>query len=167
MTENEIKALLAIVVAYDNRRPSVANITAWHEQAERARWTMFEAQEAIHQHFMESTEFLMPAHVTAIIKTARRLPEHHVPELTAAKADSERVQTMMAEFARRFGWNRKTKQAHDHPALKVGCPHCHAGPGRPCARLATRGAHRGEHVQLSAPHPSRMDLVNPPRPADY
>jgi hypothetical protein len=158
MTEVEIKRVLAAVVAYDNRKPSNANITAWLEASDRGRWTFNEALEAVHQHYTTSTDFLMPGHVTAIIKANRRQPEHHVPALEAAKAAPERIQGLIDEVARRLGWQR-TVQSHSDPARAVECPYCHAAQGRPCSRMATRGHRRGEHVPLSAPHPSRIELA--------
>jgi len=73
MTETEIRALLAAAVAYDNRRPSAANIAAWHEAANRARWTFHAALDAIHAHYAESTTFLMPGHITT------RLEQNETP----------------------------------------------------------------------------------------
>lgn len=160
MTEDDVKRLLATAMSYDNRKPGAANITAWWEQAERNRWTFDEALEAIHVHHTESSEYLMPAHITAIIRRHRQIPGRPAPQLSAAaKADPERVQGLIAKLAQRLGWDRAKAQQHDDPALQVDCPHCHAGASRPCSRLVTRGPHRGENVPLAQPHPSRMELA--------
>lgn len=160
MTENEIKQLFAVAMAYDNRKPSTANITAWWEQAERNRWTFDEAREAIHVHHTESSDYLMPAHVTAIIRRKRQIPGRPVPQLEAAsKASDKRVQGLIEQLAAKLRWDRNPTQAQSGPALSVICPHCDAGVGRPCSRLATRGPHRGEHIALSQPHPSRVELT--------
>lgn len=73
MNEHEVKMLLALAMAYDNRKlPGVATTGAWEEQANRNRWTFASAREAIHRHYAESTDFLMPAHVTNILNDVRR-----------------------------------------------------------------------------------------------
>lgn len=156
MTEREIRAVYALATTYDNRKTSEANVTAWWEQARRNRWTFDEAREAIHEHHRHSTEFLMPAHVTAIIRANRRQPEHidNVRQLPAAPAaQPERIRSIVGEIARRLHWKRPPY----NPALDVECPYCHAAPKRPCARLVTRGPHRGQYVPLSTPHPSRVE----------
>lgn len=161
MTEQEIRALLAVAVAYDNRRPTAANITAWWEQAERCRWSFDEAREAIHIHHAESSDYLMPAHVTTIIRRQRQVPGRYVAQLApAAPASPDRIGRIMAALGSKLRWNRDTGQHNDDPALRVECPHCHAGPNRPCSRLVTRGPHRGEHRPLGQPHPSRVELTD-------
>lgn len=160
MTEDDIRILFAVAMAYDNRKPSNANMTAWWEQADRCRWTLDEAKEAIHVHHSESSDYLMPAHITAIIRRHRQIPGRHVPQLPAApKAEDQRVRTLIAAVANKLRWNRTTTQQQSDPAMHVQCPHCHAAPSRPCSRLATRGPHRGEHIPLRAPHPSRSELA--------
>lgn len=161
MNETQVRALLAIAVAYDNRRPSEANITAWWEAADRSRWDFDAAREAIHQHYAGSTDFLMPGHITAIIASRRGLPPKYVPrELDGpGPAADPRVKALIDQVARRLGWNRG-RQSHNDAALVVECPYCHAQPKRPCTRLATRGPHRGEHVPLRASHPSRTEIAN-------
>jgi hypothetical protein len=160
VTDDEIKKLFAVAMAYDNRKPSTANMTAWWEQAERNKWTFDEAREAIHQHHTESSEYLMPVHITAIIRRKRQIPGRFMPELPAApKADDVRVRGIVASLAAKLRWNRAPTQRQSGPALTVICPHCHASVGRPCSRLATRGPHRGEHMPLRQSHPSRVELA--------
>lgn len=73
MTDQEVRALIALAMSYDNRKfPGDSNIAAWTEQAERNEWTFEAAREAIHEHYATSTEFLMPAHITAILTAVRR-----------------------------------------------------------------------------------------------
>ena len=161
MKEDEIRKLYALAISYDNRRLSEANITAWWEQAERNRWTLDEAREAVHQHHAQSAEFLMPAHITAIIKARRQQPARYEPLAieAAPPAPDDRVRRIVDELARRLGWTRQ-QQSHTDPALTVECPYCHAQPQRPCTRLVTRGPHRGEHRPIRTPHPSRVDLAD-------
>ena len=160
ITELEVRSLLAVVMAYDNRKPGEANVTAWLEQGVRCRWTYDEAREAVHAHFASSTDFLMPAHITAHIRAERSRQPTHTPfaEIEgAAPADPERIGALVSALANRLGWRRRP--ARQDPSLTVECPYCHAAPAVACSRFATRGAHRGEYVPLSNPHPSRVDAA--------
>lgn len=76
MNKLEIVDLLTYIVAYDRRTTGRADVIAWHDAATRAHWTTTEAQEAVKIHFAHSTEWLMPGHITQIIKTNRRQPPH-------------------------------------------------------------------------------------------
>jgi hypothetical protein len=117
VTEDQIRALLATAMAYDNRRPGDANVAAWQEAATRARWTFDEAVEAIHAHYATSTDFLMPGHITDRVRASRRQPAPYRPQLEAAAPASEetraRVMAMVGEkFAlptdvKRLGRDRK------------------------------------------------------------
>lgn len=92
MNEAEVRALLAVAMAYDNRKPGEANIAAWMEAAERGRWTFEAAVEAIHEHYARSTEFLMPGHITATVRARMRIPapaSEAVAQLEAASPASE------------------------------------------------------------------------------
>lgn len=165
MIEDEIKRLYAIAISYDNRKLSEANITAWWEQADRNRWTFDEAREAIHRHHAESTEFLMPAHITQLIRAQRQQPERYKPidpGISGPPADQPRINALISELADRLAWPR-TSRATD-PALAVPCPHCHAVVDRPCTRLAVRGSRRGTQVRTQRSHPSRVDLANGTKP---
>lgn len=165
MNKQQIRALYAAAVAYDNRRGSEANITAWAEQAERNRWTFPDALEAIHQHYATSTDFLMPAHITAIIADKRNAP----PTVDATRAqlppappaEPTRIRGIISDLARTLGWRYQHQDdARRATILAVECPHCHAAPNRPCARQLTRGHRRGEWVPLAAFHPSRVDTAD-------
>jgi hypothetical protein len=68
---DEITALLAVAAGYDNRRPGDLNTAAWHDASHRGRWTFEEAVEAVKEHYANEVAFVMPAHVTAIIKRHR------------------------------------------------------------------------------------------------
>jgi hypothetical protein len=163
ISDTRIRQLYALAVAYDNRKGSEANITAWTEQAERNRWTFDEAREAIHEHYATSTEFLMPAHITAIVRRGRNHPPtvDQARELPPAPpADPQRIREVVTELARRLGWRYQHADDEERAAIQaVECPHCHAAPNRPCARQLTRGHRRGEWVKLAQFHPSRMDIA--------
>jgi hypothetical protein len=74
VNEQEVRAILAAAMAYDNRKPGAANLLAWMEAANRGRWTFTDALEAVHDHYAKSPDFLMPAHVTAFIRAKTRQP---------------------------------------------------------------------------------------------
>lgn len=96
MTEDEVRSLLAVAIAYDNRKPGEANIAAWLEAANRGRWTFGAALEAIHAHYVVSTDFLMPAHVTAALRAKSRQPKPFA-ELEASQPSSpEHAERMSA-----------------------------------------------------------------------
>lgn len=163
LTSEEVAALLVVAMAYDNRKPGDATVAAWTEAAHRGKWRFGPAREAIHAHYASSTAFIMPAHITERLKVESRQPPRFgavPPELEEPKPDpagQERVRAIVAALADRLGW-KQTPSMQD-PALEVECPHCQATARRPCARLATRGPHRGEYVKMPAPHPSRVDLA--------
>ncbi len=164
LNEDQVRALLAVAMSYDHRNPGDADVMAWEEAAKRMKWRFVPAREAIHAHYAERREFIMPGDITQRLKLESRFPprfgEEPFGELEEARPDpagKERVRAIVAELSARLGWTRKPSL--EDPALAVECPHCHATPLRPCARLATRGPHRGEYVQLSKPHPSRVELA--------
>jgi len=161
MTEIEVRSLLAVAMSYDNRKPGEANVMAWAEAAHRNRWTFEAAREAIHAHYGQSTAFLMPGHVTDLVRAARTQPAPVAGLLPpAAPADPERVASLVQQLAQRMGWAKKAKPTPGVvDALQVECDHCHAGPRRPCTRRITRGPHRGEFRKLTNPHPSRVEAA--------
>lgn len=109
MTEQEVKTLLALAMSYDNRRPGEANVAAWLEAANRGRWTFDAAVEAIHEHYVRSPDFIMPAHITAAVRAKMRLPapaSEAVAHLEASSPATEetrrRVMDQIRRFANRF-----------------------------------------------------------------
>lgn len=160
MTETEIRRLLAAAMAYDNRKPGEAAVMAWGEAAARAGWTFESALDAIHGHYSESTDFLMPGHVTVRIRKTRQLPGSVREVLalpSAPPAQPERIETILQTLARRLGW--QVERTPDAPVQPVECPYCHALPGKPCVRQATRGPRRGQYIPLSRNHQSRVDIA--------
>ncbi|MFT4088276.1 MAG: hypothetical protein QM658_14220 [Gordonia sp. (in: high G+C Gram-positive bacteria)] len=65
MDENQIINLLKTASAYDNRRADPASVLAWAESARRGRWTYERALDAIHEHYANHAERIMPGHITA------------------------------------------------------------------------------------------------------
>lgn len=97
--------VLAAAMAYDNRKPGEANIAAWIEAARRGRWSLTDAIEAVHEHYAKSPDFLMPAHVTAYIRSKMRQPQpvaEAVAQLEQGPPASEETRRRAMEEIRRF-----------------------------------------------------------------
>lgn len=160
MTDEEIYHLLAVAMSYDNRRaPGDANIMAWREAADRGRWSFRAAVEAIHAYYAESTDFLMPGHITDRIRKARQLPPapKEIEAPAAPPAEPQTVATVVAEIATNLGWQKPIDGGD--PALQVECPWCHALPTNPCGRWATHGPRKGQWIKLDNFHDSRIRLA--------
>lgn len=158
MTEEETRALLATAMAYDNRKPGDATVLAWHEAAIRGRWTFPAALDALHAHYAESSDWVMPGHITARLKATRTGPQPVAEQLalsSAQPAEPERISSVVEAIANRLGWQRKTPDPAVASALTQICPHCHAAVGRPCTRQIARGRLKGQFVPIAQPHPSR------------
>jgi hypothetical protein len=105
MNEQQVRAVLATAMAYDNRKPGEANIAAWMEAADRGRWSFEAAVEAVHQHYATSTEFLMPAHVTKLMRSAMRQPgpvSDAVAHLEGSAPASDETRRKAMEEIRKF-----------------------------------------------------------------
>lgn len=159
MTEDEVRKLLVVAMSYDNRKtPGQANVMAWCEAAGRGRWDFASALEAVHGHYSEATEFLMPGHITARIRKARQLPASlERRAIEAAPAEPERIRSIIGGLAKMLGWQKPQPQAAGD--LPVQCPYCHSLPGKPCVRRIGNGRRRGQFVPLSRSHQSRVDLM--------
>ncbi len=155
MDEFEIRALLSAAMAYDNRKAGEAAIAGWLKAAERTRWTYGEALNAIHDHYAESRDFIMPGDITQRLRAKRRQPGpvRAVVEPTREPADPIRVRAIVDELAGRLGWHRMA--IADPQKLAQACPHCEAGPHRPCVRRVATGPRRGQYVALTDVHHSR------------
>ncbi|QJY46678.1 hypothetical protein [Pseudonocardia broussonetiae] len=80
LTDDEIKIVLAVAMSYDNRKlPGEANRMAWVEASRRANWTVDAAVEAVHEHYSARTDFVMPGHITQLIRAERRQPAPYQP----------------------------------------------------------------------------------------
>lgn len=149
LSEREVRALLAVAMGYDNRKPGDANILAWMTAAEIGRWTFDSAREAIHQHYAHSRDFLMPADITARVKAMR---EDEVLRANAALPpadDPEAAKRHRSIVDRIFGMPSQQAQ-ESAKALSVACSWCHAPKGQPCTN--------GKRARRS-PHPSRIDAA--------
>jgi hypothetical protein len=159
ITTNGVVDLLSAVTAYDNRNATPATILAWTEAGNRARWTYQEALDAVHAHYAESTEFVMPAHVTARIRARRQdaaLRAEGVRQLEAGPARpaaAARIKQITDELAQQMGWIEEG-QSRTGFALKVACPHCRAAVGERCVSSAT-----GRALRNSPAHDSRVTAL--------
>ena len=158
MSTDEVVDLLSAITAYDNRNASPANVLAWAKAAELGRWTLPEALDAVHAHFTESTDFLMPAHITTRVKATRqdRALREENAAITAAPVDpaaADRIQRVIGELAETMGWSEESTDRSGF-ALKVRCPHCNAAVGVRCVSPSS-----GKALKASACHPSRADLL--------
>lgn len=153
MTARGIGDVLAVVVAYDNREITEAVVAAWLAAAQDARWTRDEAVIAVRQHYANTTEWIMPAHVTERVRAAR--------QDRAMRADAERdrvvdptvaarVRDLCAEYGiTHFSISDDTRE---HPrGMHVACRVCHARRGEPCTHPT-----RGDRV-VGFVHSSRLD----------
>lgn len=156
MTDDEVRALMVVIMGYDHRKPGELDLAAWGTASEFARWTLGEAVQAAHAHFAESTDYLMPGHITKLIRAKRQQPPRLAElELPAPDpAGQARITAMVAEVAEKLAW--KDTQNHRTPALSVRCPvvGCHAAVDSPCTTASRKGRR-----QLELPHPSRVDLA--------
>lgn len=145
ITDHETRRLLAVAMSYDNRKPAEAAVLAWGEAASRGRWTFDEAIEAAHAHYTESTDFLMPAHITRRIKAARQDIAMRNPADPPDRAGQERLAALIAGTFQEIpdGWR--------DDALTRCCPACNAQPGEQCTRESAEGR-RATRI----PHPARM-----------
>lgn len=101
MNHDEIVTMLQIMSAYDSRKIDGPSIAAWKEAAARAHWRSRDALESIHEHYAKSTAWLMPGHVTELIRASKRhpAPVGEVLSLpTAPPASAERRAALMAEI---------------------------------------------------------------------
>lgn len=88
MERKEMAALLAFISATDGRRITDHMPAAWMEILGDYRYE--DCKGAVRQHFEESTEWLMPAHIVRRVKAMgkRRLADVGAVELTAADSES-------------------------------------------------------------------------------
>jgi hypothetical protein len=153
MDTQQVRQLLAVVIAYDNRKLAEANILAWSEAARRGRWTLAEAIEAVHDHYGRESTWLMPGHVTASIRAKRQdhaMREQAAWQIEAAPRVAELVAGVLPDVD-------AAVVDHEPPPVpskyRNACPHCHAAPGAPCVRPS----HGPKPVALAGVHPARLN----------
>lgn len=72
MEPKEASVMLAKVTAYDRRTVGKADAIAWAEAMTKANVAMNDALQAVTDHFSESTDWLMPAHVIRRVVAIRK-----------------------------------------------------------------------------------------------
>jgi hypothetical protein len=162
LTKREVASLLAVAATFDRRRGTVGevDVEAWTAAAHVGRWTFDAAVEAVKAHYAESTENLMPAHITQRLRGEQRQPARYGDTPRAIQgptaATAEQRAAAMRKIAETIG-TKKGRQpdvvADDRAALclDVECPHCHALQGVRCT------GHRGTTLTKSPCHPSRAE----------
>lgn len=92
MTPVEIAQILAKAAAFDQRTVGQADILAWHDAI--GDINPGDALDAVSQHYRESTDRLMPAHVRRIAdqldRARRRAEREHREQLAIADQDANR-----------------------------------------------------------------------------
>lgn len=88
MTPREAAVLLTKLAAYDNRQPSEAAARAWAEVLIDV--DLQEALDAVPEHFRQSTDWVMPAHILRIVEDHRR--ERHRLQREAAEQERAAIE---------------------------------------------------------------------------
>lgn len=104
MTRDEIIDLLTIAAAYDRRTVGEADITAFHLALGNLPFE--DAQQAVVAHYTNSPEWLMPAHIRALVRQARerRITRRPIPEPRPELTDDEAAyRTELGTTIRRMG----------------------------------------------------------------
>ena len=187
LNHDQVINLLSVVVGYDGRfDASKAKVLVWHEAARRGRWTYAEAEEAVHQHYLESVDYLMPAHISTRIRATR---QDAALRATAAElgAGTERPEIRAAIETTAEAWLMSRShdglpvadQATRDQARQMLNEQLAAGRGeeplpdiehqarrQPCDYCRARpfnpctAASRGGRRDLAISHPSRRDKVH-------
>lgn len=120
MTNDEVVDLLSVITAYDNRNATAATVAAWTTASEIGRWSYRLAVEAAHHHFAESTEYLMPAHITQRLRQSRRADSEVFRALPGPPPASDEVRSRametIREYAKGFGIRDDLSSAQRPPA---------------------------------------------------
>jgi len=149
LDRNEIIRLLQLAACYANRTPAESTVLAWEESARRGRWTFDEAADAIKNHYLNSTDFIMPGHITQLIRATRQdtAMRNDTPPRAIAPADASGwVVGDDPHFGKR---NRPELEALHAETNVVPCRHCKQEPGHRCINSKTGNA-------TKIPHPSRL-----------
>ncbi|MBH0778780.1 hypothetical protein [Nocardia bovistercoris] len=102
MTPDEVLILLQVAQSYDSRNIDRLMQSAWLDAATRMRWQRDAALEAVRSHYATSTERIMPAHVTGLIRAARPVafaPQYRSALTSAPPASPEGRSAARALFA--------------------------------------------------------------------
>ncbi len=114
MTPDEVLVLLQVAQSYDNRNIDRIMQSSWIDAAHRARWDHVEAVTAVRTHYAESTDWILPGHVTARIKAAAKAPGYaptYRPALSAAPPATEEQRAAARELFAPKGRTREPRKA--------------------------------------------------------
>ena len=101
MNESEVRMILAQSAAVDTRKITDAAIVMWHGLFRE--YSYGEVKWALMHHFATSTEYLMPAHLIAIVNTKRAEYRQMNPGLSLASdawLEFEQLQELAASLCR-------------------------------------------------------------------
>jgi hypothetical protein len=99
MTRDEVIDLLSLAAAFDRRKPDGASADAWHLAV--GDLSFDDAKLAVVDHYRESSEWLMPAHVRGSVKALRLARQQDSPMLGRPPADpGEYAEWLKAERKR-------------------------------------------------------------------
>lgn len=109
MTADEILLLLQVAQSYDSRNIDRLMQSAWLDASHRARWDRDAALAAVRSHYAESTERIMPGHVTTLIRAVR--PVSFAPQFQRAPppAPPASAETRDQHYRALFGERRRTQ----------------------------------------------------------
>lgn len=164
ITRDELKALIAVVVAYTRRQPDEGMVAVWGTQAQMGRWTYEEAVRAIHQWGYDRAPdaWLEPSDVTRAIRAERqdralREEQQRMESRPADPATAERVREVVTEIVAKLGWEDDpgTTPRAIAPLLSEPCPHCGATVGSHC----TTGPPHFRALRKSGCHPARAERL--------
>ena len=105
MTRNEVIDLLTLTASFDRRTAGKTDVAAWQATVGDLAWD--DARAAVIDHYRESTEWLMPAHIrqrVAAMRQARldaagpvEIPEHLADHPAEALAWKQAAVTAIAD----------------------------------------------------------------------
>lgn len=142
MTPTEVGALLVYVSAYDNRNVTEETATAWAQVLDQ-RLTFKGAKWIVEQHYKESTEWLMPAHIN----------------LKYLKVREDRLKRVGTNIEIPHGLEADRHQEFlnaYHDAIANGAENDHEARELACHRIG----HNPEPVKLVGPPPTLENFIN-------
>jgi hypothetical protein len=158
MNPTEAKVLLGMASIVDNRKPDENAAVGWAAMLHDL--TLADCQEAVRQHFQESTEWLMPAHIRDRVRKIRARRVHdgkHLLDTPPPDLSVEQWRDWRAEMVRRLASGEDPTamlpvaelKPRNVSALIGGTPsHEFAGSGEFCDKC-------GGHVMDRKRHPKK------------
>lgn len=149
LCRNDVIRLLQTATCYDNRNPSEGMVAAWHDSAQRGRWTFAEAADAIKTHYLHSTDFVMPGHVTVIIRGARQDAAMRQSVTQSSRNVLDGSGLPVGDDPYHGARNSSELEQLHADANGVACPFCKAEIGERCKNTFSGNASK-------VPHPRRL-----------